>query len=77
MVYQRTDCTLRILRAMPNRDSSQIARHSKQLLAIFGAELKGYRQLWRDLGVPENHILPGNAKDNFWGELRFSSRGTS
>ena len=19
-------------------------------------------------GVPEDHILPGNAKDNFWGE---------
>ena len=26
-----------------------------------------HRQIWRDLGVPENHILPGNAKDNFWG----------
>ncbi|WVQ81256.1 alanine-tRNA ligase [Cryptococcus sp. DSM 104549] len=24
------------------------------------------QQLWRDLGVPESHILPGNAKDNFW-----------
>ncbi|WVR09077.1 alanine-tRNA ligase [Kwoniella sp. DSM 27419] len=24
------------------------------------------QQIWRDLGVPENHILPGNAKDNFW-----------
>ncbi|CCF58392.1 hypothetical protein KAFR_0E02390 [Kazachstania africana CBS 2517] len=24
------------------------------------------RQLWRDVGVPEDHILPGNAKDNFW-----------
>ena len=23
-------------------------------------------QLWRDAGVPEDHILPGNAKDNFW-----------
>jgi alanyl-tRNA synthetase len=26
------------------------------------------RQLWLDQGVPEDHILPGNAKDNFWGE---------
>nr|ODO03866.1 alanine-tRNA ligase [Cryptococcus depauperatus CBS 7855] len=24
------------------------------------------QQIWRDLGVPEAHILPGNAKDNFW-----------
>ncbi|KLT44339.1 putative alanine-tRNA ligase [Cutaneotrichosporon oleaginosum] len=24
------------------------------------------KQIWRDMGVPENHILPGNAKDNFW-----------
>lgn len=26
------------------------------------------KQLWLDIGVPEDHILPGNAKDNFWGE---------
>lgn len=26
------------------------------------------RQLWLDQGVPEDHVLPGNAKDNFWGE---------
>lgn len=25
------------------------------------------KQLWLDIGVPEDHILPGNAKDNFWG----------
>ena len=25
-------------------------------------------QFWRDQGVPEDHILTGNAKDNFWGE---------
>ncbi|RKP30781.1 alanyl-tRNA synthetase, cytoplasmic [Metschnikowia bicuspidata] len=24
------------------------------------------RQFWRDVGVAEDHILPGNAKDNFW-----------
>jgi alanyl-tRNA synthetase len=24
------------------------------------------RQLWLDKGVAEDHILPGNAKDNFW-----------
>lgn len=26
------------------------------------------RRLWLSQGVPEDHILPGNAKDNFWGE---------
>jgi alanyl-tRNA synthetase len=26
------------------------------------------KQLWLDIGVPEDHILPGNAKDNFWGK---------
>lgn len=25
------------------------------------------RQYWLGQGVPEDHILPGNAKDNFWG----------
>jgi alanyl-tRNA synthetase len=25
------------------------------------------RQHWLDMGVAENHIIPGNAKDNFWG----------
>jgi alanyl-tRNA synthetase len=24
------------------------------------------KQLWKDIGVPEDHILPGNMKDNFW-----------
>lgn len=24
------------------------------------------KQIWLDLGVPEDHILPGNYKDNFW-----------
>ncbi|KIK68832.1 hypothetical protein GYMLUDRAFT_152556 [Collybiopsis luxurians FD-317 M1] len=24
------------------------------------------KQFWLDQGVPEDHILPGNAKDNFW-----------
>ena len=24
------------------------------------------RQMWRDLGVAEDHILPGNMADNFW-----------
>ena len=26
------------------------------------------KQLWLDQGVREDHIIPGNAKDNFWGE---------
>ena len=25
------------------------------------------KQLWLDQGVSLDHILPGNAKDNFWG----------
>lgn len=25
------------------------------------------KQYWLEQGVPEDHILPGNAKDNFWG----------
>ncbi|KAL4867874.1 hypothetical protein BDV12DRAFT_197881 [Aspergillus spectabilis] len=24
------------------------------------------KELWRTVGVPEDHILPGNMKDNFW-----------
>ena len=27
------------------------------------------KQYWLEEGVPEDHILPGNAKDNFWGEF--------
>ena len=26
------------------------------------------KQYWLDQGVAEDHILPGNAKDNFWGK---------
>jgi len=25
------------------------------------------KEIWLAQGVPEDHILPGNAKDNFWG----------
>ena len=25
------------------------------------------RQYWLDVGVAESHVIPGNAKDNFWG----------
>ena len=24
------------------------------------------KELWKSVGVPEDHILPGNMKDNFW-----------
>jgi alanyl-tRNA synthetase len=34
----------------------------------YPATLTPNRQLWRDLGVEESHILPGNTKDNFWGK---------
>ena len=27
------------------------------------------RRYWLEQGVPEDHILTGNAKDNFWGKL--------
>jgi alanyl-tRNA synthetase len=27
------------------------------------------RQLWLDVGVAENHIIPGSVKDNFWGMI--------
>ena len=27
------------------------------------------KQLWLDQGVPESHVLPGSAKDNFWGKV--------
>lgn len=27
------------------------------------------RDLWRKLGVADDHILTGDAKDNFWGTL--------
>jgi len=26
------------------------------------------KQYWLDRGVPEDHVIPGNAKDNFWGQ---------
>ena len=25
------------------------------------------RNLWLDVGVAESHVVPGSAKDNFWG----------
>jgi len=25
------------------------------------------KELWEAIGCPEDHILPGNMKDNFWG----------
>lgn len=27
------------------------------------------KNFWLNLGVQEDHIIPGNAKDNFWGAL--------
>jgi len=26
------------------------------------------KQIWKDLGIPEDRIVKGNTKDNFWGE---------
>ena len=26
------------------------------------------KQIWLDIGIPEDHIVTGDAKDNFWGE---------
>jgi hypothetical protein len=32
------------------------------------------REIWQSLGVADDHILTGNAKDNFWGESNGSLR---
>lgn len=32
------------------------------------------RQLWLEQGVAEDHIIPGNAKDNFWGVCIYQHR---
>jgi alanyl-tRNA synthetase len=29
------------------------------------------KQIWIDLGVHPDKVLPGNAKDNFWGSVDF------
>ena len=35
------------------------------------------REYWMKQGVLEDHILPGNAKDNFWGALSFGTPDAS
>lgn len=35
------------------------------------------KEFWIQQGVPEDHILPGNAKDNFWGENAKPSLNTT
>jgi alanyl-tRNA synthetase len=30
------------------------------------------KQYWMEVGAAEDHIVPGNAKDNFWGTSIFS-----
>lgn len=32
------------------------------------------KELWLQVGVPENRILPGSAKDNFWGKATLYDR---
>lgn len=32
------------------------------------------KQMWLDVGVPEDHIIPCGAKDNFWGKMDVVSR---
>lgn len=27
------------------------------------------KQFWLDVGISEHHIVPGSAKDNFWGDF--------
>jgi hypothetical protein len=34
------------------------------------------KEFWLAQGVAEDHILPGNAKDNFWGESLYFSLPT-
>lgn len=31
------------------------------------------RRLWLEMGVPEDHIIPGNVKDNFWEMVYYNS----
>lgn len=31
------------------------------------------KNFWLGLGVQESRIIPGNAKDNFWGKFSFST----
>lgn len=31
------------------------------------------KQIWMDIGVAEDHLLPGDVKDNFWGEYSISA----
>ena len=41
--------------------------HTIILFVITGLEPdEEARQMWRDLGIADDHILPGNMKDNFW-----------
>jgi alanyl-tRNA synthetase len=35
------------------------------------------RQYWLDQGVLEDHIIPGNAKDNFWGMCYLLTQSSS
>ncbi len=28
------------------------------------------KKLWLEVGVREDHIIPGNSKDNFWGKYK-------
>jgi alanyl-tRNA synthetase len=28
------------------------------------------KELWEAIGCPKDHIIPGNMKDNFWGNCR-------
>ena len=34
------------------------------------------KQYWLDQGLPEDHVLPGSLKDNFWGEQSASVQST-
>lgn len=34
------------------------------------------KQYWIAVGAAEDHIVPGNAKDNFWGMLTLSNIGS-
>jgi hypothetical protein len=68
MDYRQTDFTLRTLKEMPSRVWNLISRPSEYLLALLVCLLMT-REIWQSLGVADDHILTGNAKDNFWGEL--------
>lgn len=63
--------TLRVMHRKGWSQTPKLSESSNVLRVCMEESWLTFRQIWRDLGVREEHILPGNAKDNFWGELDY------